>query len=53
MVLKSKGGVELGVRDLPIVFTASNIKRAARFWERSDSILVKWMQKRYIKGSYA
>ena len=45
---KSEGG--LGVRDLPIITTATNIKRASKYWDKSDSILVKWIQDRYIKG---
>lgn len=39
----------LGVRELSIITTATKIKRASMYWDKSDSILVHWLQDRYIK----
>lgn len=41
---------KLGAKDLSIVIRASNVKRISKFWDLNDSILIQWMQKRYIKG---
>lgn len=39
-----------GVRDLPIITAASNIKIASKYYDKSDSILLQWIQDKYIKA---
>lgn len=48
ILAKSEGW--LGVRDQPIITRSADIKRVAKFWDHSDSILTQWNQKRYIKA---
>lgn len=39
------------IRDQPIITTDVNITRVATFWDQSESILIKRIQKIYIKES--
>lgn len=47
MILSKKEGGLWVINTKPVNLP---IKRAAKFWERSPSILSTWIQKRYIKG---